>query len=285
MFRSAWTGTEIVKAILKTKRCRHLRCYSISSGPASSPTLLVRPFGNPDPDILQSDFTLLPHFYTAAETRQLLAAALWKLDRGDSTRRRRSGPSHPQAQLPHTSSANSPPLADLFHGQYGFEPGHYDAVIHQYRESLMSTLPTPSSSSYPDLITLLHKAYALLLPDSTSIANGTPPSNVITHLLHLSPEGQIKGHVDNLEASGGVISGICLGADRILRLSKGEAGSSEKGWDVLLQNGTVYLQRGRLRYEYEHSILPYDSTDSNWDGRPLVPGHRVSVMIRDAPKA
>ena len=82
----------------------------------------------------------------------------------------------------------------------------------------------------------------------------TMPSGLITHLLHLAPEGEILGHVDNVDASGGSILGICLGADRILRLSNkvessasGGSKTSPKdgmsGWDVLLRNGTMYLQR------------------------------------------
>ena len=36
--------------------------------------------------------------------------------------------------------------------------------------------------------------------------------------------------------------------------------------------------RDKLRYEYEHSILGYDA--SEWDGKDLESGHRLSVMIR-----
>lgn len=33
-----------------------------------------------------------------------------------------------------------------------------------------------------------------------------------------------------------------------------------------------------MRYEYKHSILGYN--DSKWGDTPLVPGHRVSFMVR-----
>ena len=104
----------------------------------------------------------------------------------------------------------------------------------------MSNLPPPSSS-YPDLVPLLNRAYALL-PSSPEIQVAQLPKTAISHLLHLAPEGEIKGHVDNLEASGGVILGVCLGADRTLRLSK-KSSDSEVGWDVRLGNGAVYLQK------------------------------------------
>lgn len=35
-----------------------------------------------------------------------------------------------------------------------------------------------------------------------------------------------------------------------------------------------------MRYEYEHSILPYGDEGSVWEDKALEPGHRVSVMIR-----
>ena len=132
----------------------------------------------------------------------------------------------------------------------------------------MSTLPIPSSA-YPDLASLFNRAYAKLPSPASASASASQlqasgheingndmPAGAITHLLHLSPEGEILGHVDNTEASGGVILGVCLGADRILRLSEkhGSAGSDPStsstssasgvsGWDVLLRNGTMYLQR------------------------------------------
>lgn len=33
-----------------------------------------------------------------------------------------------------------------------------------------------------------------------------------------------------------------------------------------------------MRYEYEHAILGYD--ESSWEGTPLEPGHRLSIMVR-----
>jgi len=81
--------------------------------------------------------------------------------------------------------------------------------------------------------------------------------------------------VDNLDASGAVIIGICLGAERILRLERGTA-----GYDVRLPNGAVYLQKDAVRYYYKHSILDYTNAGSVWDGERLKAGHRVSIMIR-----
>jgi alkylated DNA repair protein alkB family protein 7 len=112
-------------------------------------------------------------------------------------------------------------------------------VIHDYRETTISSLPP--STSHPNLPRLLNRAFALL-PGSPQIDQEVLPPSTITHLLHLAPSGRILGHVDNLEASGSVIMGVCLGADRILRLSR-KTGAGVEGWDVLLQNGTAYLQK------------------------------------------
>ena len=125
--------------------------------------------------------------------------------------------------------------------------GHYDTVIHGYREVLMSNLPPPSHL-YPDLVPLLDTVYALL-PSSPQIQGDVLPRGALTHLLHLAPEGEILPHVDNLEASGSVILGVCLGASRMLRLRKKADPNTanqwdlEDGWDILLPNGAVYLQR------------------------------------------
>ncbi|ORY28580.1 hypothetical protein BCR39DRAFT_468092, partial [Naematelia encephala] len=152
--------------------------------------------------------------------------------------------------------------------------GHYDSVIHDYRESLLTTLP-PTNSNL--LVPLLNRIYALL-PNSPQIPleGNTTPSNALTHVLHLAPHGEILPHVDHVEASGGVIVGISIGAERVLRLVR-KAGI---GWEVRLQSGSLYIQRDTVRYEYEHSILPYEHEASVWDGKRLQPGHRVSIMVR-----
>lgn len=209
--------------------------------------------------------------FSPAECRQILGATLWKLDRADSTcrRKRRKGA---QGAAADQDDAN---LQDLFSGPYGFEEGHFDSVIHDYRESLLSSFPPPSTA-YPDLPALMRRLYTLVLPQ-LGIDAELPPNGTLTHVLHLAPHGQILPHVDNLDASGSVILGVSLGASRVLRLEHKDA---KTGWDVLLPSGSVYLQKDSVRYSYEHSILPYDHEGSVWDGRRLEPGHRVSIMIR-----
>lgn len=95
-----------------------------------------------------------------------------------------------------------------------------------------------------------------------------PTPNIQTHLLHLSSEGEILGHVDNIEASGTWILGVSLGAARILRMES--TSDPEDSFEVLLSSGSVYLQMDRVRYEYKHSVLKAGKA-----------GQRVSVMVRD----
>jgi alkylated DNA repair protein alkB family protein 7 len=96
--------------------------------------------------------------------------------------------------------------------------------------------------------------YDKVLPDraaSGSTESDEPfeqPLQTSTHALHLAPGGSILPHVDNVDASGTVIIGVSLGADRILRLEEATQDGREtkivhKGWDVLLKSGSLYLQK------------------------------------------
>jgi alkylated DNA repair protein alkB family protein 7 len=152
-------------------------------------------------------------------------------------------------------------------------------VISNYRESLLTAFPDPSiiskSIHYP---TILRRVYDLLpkspgadlakelyedmvlpasrpLQTSSGVAKGTvnrdepfaAPLQTTTHALHLSPEGKIDPHVDNIDASGSVIVGVSLGGERILRLEQDAADRKERGgsagWEVLLPSGSVYVQK------------------------------------------
>lgn len=135
--------------------------------------------------------------------------------------------------------------------------GHYDSVIHHYRETLLSSLPPPSSA-FPNLPSLMQRIYSLLptspsptppsppshsptypstisspdpsgpdRPDRSKMPAELPPRDTSTHLLHLAPHGQILPHVDNLDASGSVIIGVSLGSERVLRLRAEGSGKGD----------------------------------------------------------
>lgn len=89
----------------------------------------------------------------------------------------------------------------------------------------------------------MKRIYALLPPtglEGKYPPDSLPPVGTSTHVLHLAPHGDILPHVDNLEASGSVIVGVSLGAERTLRLKEKDG---ERGWDVRLPSGSLYLQR------------------------------------------
>ncbi|OXG21033.1 hypothetical protein C366_01586 [Cryptococcus neoformans Tu401-1] len=255
-----------------------------------SPSPLVRPL-HPSPTAALArpdDFVLYPSFLSEAEQEALVAMGLWKLGKSRGDRRARRRNTLGVGADEHRGAG----LQRLFSGQYTFEEGHYDSVIHHYRESLLSTLPP---SPHPLLVPALRRIYSLFFsslpplphPTTQTTHPSLPPAGTLTHILHLAPMGAILPHVDNLEASGRVILGVSLGAERTLRLRRkfgdGEQGTDGEGWDVRLGSGSVYIQRDSIRYEYEHSILPFDDPSSIWDGEKLESGHRISIMIRDVP--
>ncbi|OCF33238.1 hypothetical protein I316_04979 [Kwoniella heveanensis BCC8398] len=290
---SAVTGSvSTTTATLATAKPKPLTLHSSSPylRPHHHPTSLSA--GNDNTSVpADSDFYFWPNFFDEAECKILLEMALWKLDRVDSSIKRRrnrqiakrsSGLSSSGAgeceEKEGGTGGRMEGLQGLFNKDYGFEEGHYDSVIHKYRETLLSSLPSLSSSSTaePNLSATLSRLYSLLLnreqhgsdsdngisslsPDSIPASSSSPqldtipPPGTITHLLHLSPEGEILPHVDNLQASGSVICGVSLGAERTLRLrQKGDGTADETGgdegvlgwgWDVRLPSGSVYMQK------------------------------------------
>jgi alkylated DNA repair protein alkB family protein 7 len=84
----------------------------------TSTSPLVRPLAGPsdaiDHEAIQRDFKFWPSFFTEEESSEILQMALWKLDRADTTRRRRKrkGDQNPVAATG---------LQGLFEGEYGFE--------------------------------------------------------------------------------------------------------------------------------------------------------------------
>ena len=146
-------------------------------------------------------------------------------------------PAHPEWPFPS-------PAATAWSG------AHFDGVICHYREMLVKPGHWPTDS--PALTAALHKLYDLIPPPAgreadVDRASPDPPSHVLLHLLHLSGEGAIAPHVDNLEASGGTIVSLSLGGERLLRFDKtdqhGSPGDGEPDQlEVLLEPGTVNIQ-------------------------------------------
>ena len=107
-----------------------------------------------------------------------------------------------------------------------FAQGHYDGVIHNFREMHVTSWPEATT---PGLASILERLYALC-----------PTKDIQTHLLHLASYGEILPHIDNISASGSWILGVSLGAERIMRM---ESVAGRDAFDVLLPSGSVYLQK------------------------------------------
>ncbi|KAF5391773.1 hypothetical protein D9757_001802 [Collybiopsis confluens] len=212
------------------------------------------------------DFRFIPDYFSKSEQKLLLDASLLKLDASGSRRFQRRR----QARL--ERSERSGFLPDEYYEFIEVYPrssnksccyfdiqarkGHYDGVIHNYREALLNSWPL---AEIPTLSPVLNRLHSLL-----------PSQNIQTHLLHLASDGEILPHVDNVDASGRWILGVSLGSERILRLEKCE--NSEEAVEIPLPPGSVYLQSDSIRFDYKHSILKSDTM-----------GQRMSIMIRDLP--
>ncbi|OCH86559.1 hypothetical protein OBBRIDRAFT_220068 [Obba rivulosa] len=205
------------------------------------------------------DFSLFNDFYSIPEQRILLSAALQKLDATESRQfRRRRKDYRPSIET--TSGIDSVESTFLPDEYYGFEEGHYDGVIKNYREMHVTSWP----ESIPEIGSLLARLRAL-----------HPDEETQTHILHLASNGEILPHVDNIDASGSWILGLSLGATRIMRLASTE--DSDRVFDIPLPSGSVYIQRDSTRYGYKHSILQ----NGVLSGRQCNGGQRLSIMIRN----
>jgi alkylated DNA repair protein alkB family protein 7 len=188
------------------------------------------------------DFSILPDVFTLSEQRTLLAAALETLDAVESRplRRRRNA-------FRNETDMKTPGQSSTFQGlflpdeYYQMEEarffislgnsvlnniqGHYDGVIHHFREMHVTSWP-----DVPELSSIVDRLRSLC-----------PTPETQTHILHLASNGEILPHVDNVEASGSWILGVSLGAQRIMHMVDLE--DSDVSFDVLLPSGSVYLQK------------------------------------------
>ncbi|KAH7103924.1 hypothetical protein BKA62DRAFT_31853 [Auriculariales sp. MPI-PUGE-AT-0066] len=202
-----------------------------------------------------SDFVLHPQFLNQEEQRVLLRACLEKLDATESRearKRRRLHMATGDLTTTKDQSVGALFLPDTF---YEFQEGHMDGVIRLYREMHVSGWPTASQ----ELQNILQRIHGLL-------PSGEDPQLHQTHILHLSSEGFIAPHVDNVESSGSWILGISLGDSRNLLLES--TTQPHERLEISLPSGSLYIQKDTVRYKYLHSILPGSA-------------QRLSFMIRD----
>ncbi|CAA7267903.1 unnamed protein product [Cyclocybe aegerita] len=192
---------------------------------------------------IREDFYWWPTYFSRDEQRALLSASLFKLDGMENRRMRKKREAYwaslgvPNSEIiKHFApdemydfaEASSLNLQGAF-VQSSVVPlkGHFDGVIHHYREMHLSSWPV---ERYPELQRILDRLYSLC-----------PTQDVQTHILHLASYGDILPHVDNLDASGSWILGVSLGDERLLRLES--SNRSAEDFCLSLPSGSVYLQR------------------------------------------
>ena len=193
-----------------------------------------------------------------------------------------------------------------------FERGHWDGVIAHFREEAL-----PLARASPALRAAALRAHALFPPLPLPLPLALPQPRTLlpqAHLLELEARGRISRHVDSVKFSGGVVAGLCLDSDAVLRLSVsdeaaaeagGEGGQSSKrgvgvglgagdeekkeekeekegeegSIDVLLPRGCLYVLSGEARYLWAHAIA---DGAPRFRGEPVLRRRRVSIMLRDA---
>jgi alkylated DNA repair protein alkB family protein 7 len=104
---------------------RQLRAYTTSTTlqthTLNTQSALIRPLKSgtrTPPSIVERDFTIYPNYYALGECRELLQAALWKLDRSDTLLRRKRNKATEEGI---GGSDDVEGLQRLFGGNYGFE--------------------------------------------------------------------------------------------------------------------------------------------------------------------
>lgn len=147
------------------------------------------------------------------------------------------------------------------------EQGHFDQVIQHYRECHLSDWssrrpPDPEATKMAEMVMERVRDKAQAFSGAEAKLKWLPP-----HLLELAPgRGCIHYHVDHVEYSGSLISGLCLSSARLLQLreeKKEERRDAKKEVLVYLPPRSLYLQRDSCRYEYAHRIplgIPEDVT-------------------------
>ena len=164
-----------------------------------------------------------------------------------------------------------------------YQKGHWDNAIEGYRETERGAW---------------NEANTQTLQRYTEQCFSSDVSLEQTHVLDLAAWGVIKPHVDSIKFCGGLVCGLSLLSDAVMRFVldeeweegkvreeegrvKEEEGRvrEEEGrvWcEVVLPRRSVYVMSGRIRYDYTHEIRREGCVQGVERGR------RITVMKRSA---
>lgn len=144
-----------------------------------------------------------------------------------------------------------------------YEYSHWDNAIHGYRETEWRKWSEDSSQ-------ILDRVRREAFPPETLHLS-------LVHILDLAPEGWIKPHIDSVRFCGGVIAGLSLLSNSVMRLAM-EGHEEERVACFLLPRRSLYIMSGVARYKYNHEILK--SEESYFEGRHIPKGRRISIICR-----
>ncbi|TPX69442.1 hypothetical protein SpCBS45565_g02467 [Spizellomyces sp. 'palustris'] len=154
--------------------------------------------------------------------------------------------------------------------------GHFDGVIEKYRECSVGAW-SRSGGDEADIVGIVDEikkvVEELVEADGGRVGKWLDP-----HILDLGEGGEIRAHVDNVQASGTIITGLCLLSPAVIIFR--QVKDPTQYFSALLEPGSLYIQRDALRFDYTHEI-PDDPTLRKFKGDPIPRGRRISIMMRN----
>ncbi|KAK9767641.1 hypothetical protein K7432_002407 [Basidiobolus ranarum] len=146
--------------------------------------------------------------------------------------------------------------------------GHFDRVINKYRECTATHW-----GGEEEKVNEILQRVKDIFPDEYQ---WLPP-----HILDLHAEGCIDPHVDNLEASGHVIT--CLNLMNPTMFIMEHKDDPNIHFEVFVNPRTLYIQRNTIRYNFAHSI-PNTPEKRVFKGEPVPQARRIGLLLRDVKK-
>ncbi|KAI8086793.1 uncharacterized protein BX664DRAFT_315959 [Halteromyces radiatus] len=150
-----------------------------------------------------------------------------------------------------------------------YEQGHFDGVITGYKECNASSWATPTHGGVDEWMSqFIQQRIYSLFPSSFEWLS--------PHILDLNAQGEIRGHVDNVEASGSVVAGLCLKSP--VKMTLEHQDNVDCRVDVFLPTSCFYIQRDYVRYHFKHAVA--GPSQSIWDDKPFDKYDRISLLFR-----
>lgn len=180
-----------------------------------------------------------------------------------------------------------------------YEEGHFDRVIKGYRECTVSSWDPSNSVEVDENTTFMHSIVNDMKAKIKEIVPGNAfdsQSFIAPHILDLRDGNSgINAHIDYLDASGGIISGLSLLSPAVMifkfkekyakaRYVSQNLSDDQRSFKVLIPSNSLYIQWDELRYEFTHEIPNSESIEHSIDGQFVKRGRRVAIILRDKKK-